>query len=535
MTSDELKLHFLVPYKRVVEVRQSPFIVGRASDCHLQLQFEDLSRHHARLHKDDEGKWVLCDLGSTNGTFRNRIPVGSKSVELHNGDTIVFGNIMTRVELCSTDKADDSHDSESSTGSYSVIGEARSMRERWLSAGGPGRQDTTSKRAIERLQYLVDLATLLSRANSIEAIFRSVVDIVNRDLKDIERLALLVDVDGSGELSPLCATDGSGGIVSEASWVSRSICENVFRQQVAIKTADAAMDERLEDKKSIIYKGIHGALAVPVWDEDHVMGVLYADATLPITDWLEGDEDDISFFSALGNLVAYSVKRSLLAEELKREEQIRNRLARYHSPAVVQQMLSEGSLKSDSLAPVDREISILFADLVGFTELSEILPPSEVADLLSTYFEEMLEEIFERSGTLDKFIGDCIMAFFGAPEVYDDHADRCIEAALGMLERLEKLNREGSLPHPLEVRIAINSGRAVVGDIGSAQRIEYTALGSSINLAARMEGICPSGSLVISQATYDKLSQPERFQPFDEYSFKGIKKPVKLYIYQDVD
>lgn len=132
--------------------------------------------------------------------------------------------------------------------------------------------------------------------------------------------------------------------------------------------------------------------------------------------------------------------RWLLADKLNSEEVIRHRLERYDSPAVVQQLIAVGALPDGRLAPRESEISILFADIVGFTAMSERFTAREIAELLNKLFEEMLKEVFAYGGTLDKYIGDCIMAFFGAPEPQSDHADRAVSAALKMLTRLEHLN-----------------------------------------------------------------------------------------------
>ena len=121
------------------------------------------------------------------------------------------------------------------------------------------------------------------------------------------------------------------------------------------------------------------------------------------------------------------------------------------------------------------------------------------------------------------------MAFFGAPEPQKDHADRAVVAAMRMLARLENLNFNHFWQEPLELRIAINSGKAVVGDVGSSQRVEYTALGATINLAARMEGVCNPGECVVSEETHKMLSKPQRFELMGKYRFKGIKRLVKVY------
>jgi adenylate cyclase len=149
--------------------------------------------------------------------------------------------------------------------------------------------------------------------------------------------------------------------------------------------------------------------------------------------------------------------------------------------------------------------------------------------LLNNFFEEMLQEVFHAGGTLDKFIGDCIMAFFGAPEPQPDHAERAVASAWGMLERLDRLNACRFFPEPLQLRIAINSGKAVVGDVGSSQRVDYTVLGTTINLASRMEGICPPGEFVISEKTYSMLKRTKGLSAMGEFRFKGIDRPIQVY------
>jgi Adenylate cyclase, family 3 (some proteins contain HAMP domain) len=188
-------------------------------------------------------------------------------------------------------------------------------------------------------------------------------------------------------------------------------------------------------------------------------------------------------------------------------------------------------LKILFLTPIEADVSVLFADIVGFTALSEQLRPEELAELLNRFFEEMLKPLFAMGGTLDKFIGDCIMAFFGAPESQSDHADRAVKVAKAMLERLEQLNEDHILSHPLQLRIAINSGKAVVGDVGSSQRVDYTVLGGTVNLASRLEAVCRPGACVISEETYKRLQNQNQtaFYPIGKSKFKGIDREITIY------
>ncbi len=518
----------------VVSVDQDVFTIGRLPECNLYLPFGGVSRHHARLSKKADGVWTIEDLGSKNGTQINECLV-TYPQELHHGDIIWLGNVnvvvlFTNFGVQLTPKATPTAE----TGEQrTILHNVKQLQQRWIEADSENGESSNKDKTIARLKDLVDIAKNLCAATSIEEIFSQVQQVVFRYLDSIERLALLIDVSGSGGLELMNAAtrdiSEQKDLAADGSWISRSICQKVFDEQVVIQTADTHKDERFSGEHSILVKGIRSAMAVPLWDENKVVGVLYADACLSSYHWASEGEEELSFFSALANLVASSVQRWLLVEKLKTEEMIRHRLERYHSPAVVQQLISVGGLPGGRLLPAESEISILFADLVGFTAISERLKPTAIAQLLNNLFEEMLQEVFAYGGTLDKYIGDCIMAFFGAPELQADHADRATSAAKGMLTRLEKLNTDGFWQEPLQLRIAINSGKAVVGDVGSSQRVDYTALGGTINLAARMEAVCPPGECVISEVTYKMLSQPSDFQEMGDYRFKGINRLVKIY------
>lgn len=520
--------------EKTLTVNQDEFIIGRLPECDLYLPFGGVSRKHARLVKTVNGVWTIEDLGSKNGTQVNQNPI-SQSQELHHGDMIWLGNVNLEVLFgngaahCMNQQTPGWIDSKPRT----IFHNVKQLQQQWIEADSQDGETSNKDKTIARLKDLVDIAKNLCAAASIEEIFSQVQQVVFRYLNSIDRLALLIDVNGCGHLELVNAAtrdiDQQKYLEGDGDWISRSICQRVFEEKVAVQTADTHKDERFSGEHSILVKGIRSAMAVPLWDENKVVGVLYADAHLSSSHWANEGEEELSFFSALANLVASSVQRWLLADKLKAEEVIRHRLERYHSPAVVQQLIAVGGLPDGRLAPTESEISIVFADLVGFTAISERLTPTAIAQLLNNLFEEMLQEVFAYGGTLDKYIGDCIMAFFGAPEPQADHADRATAAAKGMLARLERLNASGFWQEPLQLRIAINSGKAVVGDVGSFQRVDYTALGAAINLAARMEAVCPPSECVISETTYFMLSQTSDFHEMGHYRFKGIDRLVKVY------
>ncbi|MDJ0621174.1 MAG: adenylate/guanylate cyclase domain-containing protein [Calothrix sp. MO_192.B10] len=531
MTELQLRLKDGNTFKTVT-VDREVFTIGRLPECDLSLPFAGVSRCHARLVNISEGVWTIEDLGSKNGTQVNDRLINYPQ-ELQHGDILWLGDAKLVVQLKLPELPWEGKQEENN-GQKTILRNVKQLQQQWIEVDPQEGNSSNRDVIIARLKDLVDIAKNLSGATSIEEIFFQVETVVFRYLNGIERLALLIDISGNGNLevvnSAAKTLSQQQYLADDSDWISRTICQRVFKEKVAIQTADAQNDERFAGEQSILFKGIRSAMAVPLWDENKVVGVLYADARLFASHWVVEGKEELSFFSTLANLVASSVQRWMLAEKLKTEELIRHRLERYHSPAVVQQLIAVGSKLPDGrLPPQEKEISILFADIVGFTAISERFTPSQIAELLNNLFEEMLQEIFTYGGTLDKYIGDCIMAFFGAPEPQADHAERAVNAAKGMLSRLQTLNHNGFWQEPLQLRIAINSGKAVVGDVGSSQRVDYTALGATINLASRMEGICPPSECVIGEDTYRLLSQPDDFQEMGYYRFKGINRPVCVY------
>jgi class 3 adenylate cyclase len=189
-------------------------------------------------------------------------------------------------------------------------------------------------------------------------------------------------------------------------------------------------------------------------------------------------------------------------------------------------MAQQSTNGDELLAAHDRDISVLFADVVGFTALAETLPPSEVAAMLNRFFSEMTELIFAEEGTVDKFIGDAILAVFGAPVEQPDHARRAVRAAQAMRRAVARLNAETG--RPLRVRYAINSGIAIAGDVGSARRREYTVLGDVVNTASRIEALAEPDQILVSRATFDRLQPPVRATSLGEREIRGRTGKVEI-------
>ena len=180
-------------------------------------------------------------------------------------------------------------------------------------------------------------------------------------------------------------------------------------------------------------------------------------------------------------------------------------------------------------------MAVLFSDIRGFTTLAGRLTPVETARLLTEYFSEMADCVFKHGGTLDKFIGDAVMAFWGAPIPTPDHARRALDAALDMLAELETLNARWTArgaPARIEIGIGINTGEAVVGNIGSLRhKLDYTAIGDAVNLASRLESQNKEfdTTVLVSESTVRKAGEGYRFRPVESVTVKGKTQAVNVF------
>lgn len=241
-------------------------------------------------------------------------------------------------------------------------------------------------------------------------------------------------------------------------------------------------------------------------------------------------------YSALAVAAAYYIAAGLWSylQERRRREHTTQMFGRFLDPAIVATLSDEDQM-AEASASSKREISVLFSDIRGFTTLSETRDPEEVVALLNRYFDRQVEAIFSKGGTLDKFIGDAIMAFWGAPVDRPDHAHAAVLAAMSMVEQLEAFKQElGDDLAQFDIGIGIHTGPAVVGFLGSKRRLDYTAIGDTVNLASRIEGETKGRARVlVSEATRNACDAFGEcrldFVDMGEVTVKGRHRPVRLY------
>ncbi len=488
--------------------------MGRSSDNDAVLRDFSVSRHHARIEKDGE-VFKIVDLESTNGVKVNDTFV--TSAPLAPGDQIAIGNFVLLVESAE----------ERSEGLSSAT-YLRPLKEFNQDYGLEGEASGVRKLGDrERIfEVLAQVAKTLLQVEELQPVLEKVMDLVFEHLMVDRGFILLYDAEGTPRLELCRARNSEEGEEPEVP-LSRTILDMVTRQKLALLTHDAQADQRFDAGRSIRIHQIRSAMCAPLWHREQVMGVIYVDSPLHVGSFSAADLD---LLTALANYAAVAIEQARLREHIQREQSVRQRLERYHSPAVIEAVLAA---PERSTPPVMlRETSILFADIVSFSTRCESLPPEDVAAFLNQFFSLAAEAVFAYGGTLDKFIGDAVMAFFGAPLPQPDHAERAVRCAVALQKALTVWNRERAVAglDPVEVRIAIHSGPVVVGDIGSATRVDYTVLGNTVNVAARLEEfVAQPAQIVIGESTQGAIAHLFPTEHLGNVQLKGLSRKIAAY------
>jgi adenylate cyclase len=530
---EQLQIHYVdLGVPRVTDLK-GELTVGRTEGNDLVLNHPSVSRRHARFDPRGEHWWIV-DLKSTNGVKVNGSVVAEAQV--NPGDKILIGSVQLELKrLPSVNFTGESmFDNPSGTVIRRIsdfnsefgldVAELEKPTSPRVPSEAPGMREVAASRE-KVFQVLVQVAKVLLQSEDLESLLNTVMDIIFKYLPVERGLIILFDEDGEPVPKLTRFIEGADGRDIP---ISRTILNMVAQQQVALMTSNALEDARLLGGKSIAIHGIRSAMCVPLWNKNHVIGAVQVDSPIHIGRFTE---EDLDLITALANFAAVAIERAQLTERVEEERKIRARMERYHSPAVVDEIVG-GSIAADEEQIRIAEVSILFADISGFTTVSETKKPEEVAEFLSHFFSCAVESIFAYGGTLDKFIGDAVMAFFGAPIPQEDHADRSVLAGL-MMQRLVgdwNAEREKTGLPPVLIRVGINSGPAVVGNVGTEKRVDYTVLGSAVNIASRLEsGVAKPGQIVISKNTLDRTIGSFETEPLGEVSMKGMQQKLPVY------
>ena len=497
----------------------APMIVGRAPTSDIPVFDPTISRRHAELLTEDKGVQVR-DLGSSNGTFLNGARVDSCLVTV--GDTVTFGKVPFKLQPVGASAA------PGATPAGATIVRQLPMRNTPGSAfaaiksGEQAAIPDEVDKVHQKLKILLEVSTELGRAVDTDAILQKIVEQAYQILT-VDRVAIQLMDDAAGLVTKI-ARDKRGAEQQRA--VPTSIARAAITDKVAIMSENAGEDQRFGGQ-SILMQQIRSAICVPlIGGEEKVLGVLYVDN---VSASHRFNDEDLDFVVAFAGIAAVAIENSQFAERIRREMIVRSNFERYFAPQLAQRIAS--SVEATRLGGEKRTVVVLFSDIRGFTALSETMRPDDMATLLTEYFTEMVDCVFRHDGTLDKFIGDAVMAQWGAPIATPDDADRAIAAAIEMMDELAKLNVKWKAEGrpTLQIGIGINQGEAFAGNIGSERRLEFTVIGDMVNTASRLCSAAGPGEILISEDMKKALTKKPKLKEMPPMELKNKTQPVKVF------
>ncbi|RRR66530.1 MAG: FHA domain-containing protein [Candidatus Viridilinea halotolerans] len=486
---------------RAFAITERGLTMGRQLDNEIVLNHAIVSRKHARVELRGRQAWLI-DLESRNGVMVNRLRI--KEEQLADGDLIGIGPFEIQFE----DRA-----------AQSVVLDDNQYF--------PLASDGRVVKAHELRLETVDLQQFYAIGMRINQIldYRELLDQVMEEIMRVvpaQRGFLLLRK--GDELVPRVILPAGTGDVA----ISGSIVAKAMQEGEAVLTRDARLD--FAGANSIISANIRSAICVPLLLQGNAIGVILLDS--PGREKLS--ERDRDLVVAIANFAAVAIERARLTEELRQQGELRKNLERFLSPNVAKALARYVAQHGKLWEAQEQSVSVLFADVKGFTSLSERLSPREVQDLLNEYLHEMTDVIFRYNGTVDKYIGDGIMAVFGAPRLPDEpeddqHAYRAVAAALEMQTAQQRLVSKWEPSKAFVIRIGINTGLAYTGFFGTRHRLEYTAIGDTVNTASRLEGAAEPGSVFIGEDTANHVNDRFQLQEMGELQLKGKQQRVRAF------
>jgi adenylate cyclase len=374
----------------------------------------------------------------------------------------------------------------------------------------------------ERLRLSYELSREIALERDLPTLLEKILLTIFKFVRADRGVIFLREPNGTLTASASLRRDGTDAPIT----VSSTIMNHVIKERATVLTHDAAMDFAASKGKSMILHRISSAIVAPLLHNDEILGVLWLDSeTLA-----QFQPKDLEIVTAVAGQAAMFIEIKLLAKKIEQEIVNRERFSRLLSPNVAERVMS-GELEVKKGGQLVGECTVFNSDIRGFTHMSDGAAPETIVEMLNEYFEQMVEVVFKFEGTLDKFMGDGIMALWGAPVCHPDDALRSVHCALEQLSVLGRFNRkriEDGEP-ALAIGIGIHTGPLVAGYIGSSKALSYTVIGDTANTSARLCGVASPGQLLVSEATLAKLGNRFEVEELPPAQLKGKDKPFRVF------
>jgi adenylate cyclase len=495
--------------------------IGRHPHNTVQILDRIVSKEHAQILRQPDGHYLYRDLGSLNGSFMKDQRIHDHP--LVDGDEITLGaTVLIYQEQAAQATQAAEHVSieppvsnDSAFIQRSVKASAEFLPEREIADVDALRADYEKLRLAHELGRSIGLEVDLDGV--LEKIIMKAFELIPAD----RAVILLMEEDGP---RPRVAKTRDGR--NEQILLSRSILSEVVQHKAAVLSSDASQDSRFQGARSIIMQGIRSTMTVPLIHQEQLLGIMHLDSMIATGAF---GEKDLQIFASIGSQAAVAIRNSMLARKIEQEAKTRAQFQRLLSPNLVEQVVA-GNLQLEKGGALT-EVTLLFSDIRGFTAMSERRAPPEIVRMLNEYFELMVDLIFKHEGTLDKFVGDEIIALFGAPVALPSAEIKAVECALDMLTVLAEFNRVRAAEGQEEIKIGIgiNTGTVVTGAIGSSRALQYTAIGDAVNTASRLCSVAKANEVLISEGTYSRVKPLVNATALQPVRVKGKTDELRVW------
>lgn len=516
--------------------------MGREATNTILIKEAKVSRRHAQI-TFLEGSYHIEDLQSGNGTFLNGFKITKSRLQDKDLIRIAEGVYMFRNPYRYSpgeegEKGKDGGKKEAKQPSDAVLTERSSSfastdaelkfdaERSFLMESKEIGSVVQLEKANAKLRILYEVNHAISSIFDLQELFNAILDLVFKYMTAERGAILLYDPEKDSLQVAVTKIRDHKEKETEQLKISKTMMARVLKEKVSLLTTDALADNNFAGAQSIISQGIRCAMSVPLISKEHLFGVLHIDTTRKVSEF---NQDTLELLTGIAGQAATTIENAKLLEKIEKEIETRGHLQRYLSSELVEQIINKqldlkigGQLK---------KATTLFTDVRGFTRLTENIGAEAIVTILNNYFTRMVDVIFSNKGTLDKFIGDAIMAVWGIPVEHPADSSLAVMAAVEMQKELFYFNlfqKKNNRPK-LKMGAGINTGEVVVGNMGSPKRMEYTVIGPPVNLASRVECLTSYNQILITENTYheikDKLVEIER----PPTSVKGIDRPITTF------
>jgi adenylate cyclase len=527
---------------RLYELKEGSTIrIGRAASNDITLPHSSISRSHALLEGQHDA-WVIKDQHSANGVLVNGFRI--ERAELKSGDVIGLGDIKLRFENMTSGTVVAKTSPELASHLTQILDQESVAKLLERSKNRPSPEETESRAGTDlRIEYLKRENRLLTLLYQVSRALgdKTTVDDVTQCVLD-----LVLQIDGAERGYAMLLTEESLRETQQSSSnytflpailryrqtpktatpqmaLSRAIIQQVMHSKGPLLVMDAKQDVRFTGSESMAMSGMQSAMCAPLGSRDRLFGLLYVDNLSKRGTFMPEDLEVFAVIAAQAGLV---IDRVVAKSEVQRQGVQLSALERFLSPAISRKITAEAA--DIRLGGESQRITLLFADVRGFTTMAEKMKPREAVEVLNEFFARMTNVIFEHDGTLDKYLGDGLMALFGAPFALQNDAEAAVRAAINMQKSLVELNRLSGKA-PLHIGIGIHTGEAVVGFLGTERRMDYTAIGDTVNVASRLTSQAGPGQIVISDATHMQLCREIPCSQLSAMKLRGRDEPIEVH------